>query len=113
MSPAGTRHPTNSPARRAVWSSISTSHVAPLVVAGRRGGGLLPVNTVHEWAQVRCARLAGMPARARGRFIDPMLLLRTDTLPSDSERWEYQLKFDGYRAVAFKTGGRLYLRSRN
>src|SRR5215204_5121171 len=54
-----------------------------------------------------------MAAKAKGRFIDPMLLLRTDTLPSDSERWEYQLKFDGYRAVAFKTGGRLYLRSRN
>ena len=42
-----------------------------------------------------------------------MLLLRTDTLPDDAARWEYQLKFDGYRAIAFKTGGTLYLRSRN
>ena len=42
-----------------------------------------------------------------------MLLLRTDGLPNDSNRWEYQLKFDGYRAIAFKTGGKIHLRSRN
>ena len=54
-----------------------------------------------------------MPAKAQGRFIEPMLLLRTDALPADRERWEYQLKFDGYRAIAFKTGGKLHLRSRN
>jgi DNA ligase D-like protein (predicted ligase) len=51
-----------------------------------------------------------MPARAR--FIEPMLLLRTDALP-DHTGWAYQLKLDGYRAVAWKTGGRLRLRSRN
>ena len=49
----------------------------------------------------------------KGRFIEPMLLLRTDALPNDANRWEYQLKFDGYRAIAFKTGGKLHLRSRN
>jgi DNA ligase D-like protein (predicted ligase) len=54
-----------------------------------------------------------MPAKAKGRFIGPMLLLRTDSLPNDGDRWEYQLKFDGYRAIAFKTGGKLHLRSRN
>jgi DNA ligase D-like protein (predicted ligase) len=42
-----------------------------------------------------------------------MLLLRTEMLPDDAQRWEYQLKFDGYRAIAFKTGGILHLRSRN
>ena len=41
-----------------------------------------------------------------------MLLLRRATLP-DEPRWEYQLKFDGYRAIAFKTGGTVHLRSRN
>ncbi len=54
-----------------------------------------------------------MPAKAKGRFIDPMLLLRSDSLPNDGGRWEYQLKLDGYRAIAFKTGGKLHLRSRN
>ena len=42
-----------------------------------------------------------------------MLLLKTDALPDDATRWEYQLKLDGYRAIAFKTRGKLYLRSRN
>jgi ATP-dependent DNA ligase len=54
-----------------------------------------------------------MAAKAKGRFIDPMLLLRTDTLPNDGSRWAYQLKFDGYRAIAFKTGDKVHLRSRN
>lgn len=42
-----------------------------------------------------------------------MLLLRTDALPNDPQRWMYQLKLDGYRAVAYKSKGKLYLRSRN
>jgi len=52
-------------------------------------------------------------ARVKAGFVDPMLLLRIDTLPDESARWEYQLKFDGYRAIAFKTQGTLHLRSRN
>ena len=42
-----------------------------------------------------------------------MLLLRTEALPDDSARWAYELKLDGYRALAFASGGRLHLRSRN
>jgi DNA ligase D-like protein (predicted ligase) len=51
--------------------------------------------------------------RIKAGFVEPMLLLRTETLPDEPARWEYQLKLDGYRAIAFKTGGKLYLRSRN
>jgi DNA ligase D-like protein (predicted ligase) len=42
-----------------------------------------------------------------------MLLLRSEHLPPNGEQWVYQLKLDGYRAIAFKSGGRLHLRSRN
>jgi len=42
-----------------------------------------------------------------------MLLVRTEKLPEDTTRWAYQLKLDGYRAIAFKTGGKVHLRSRN
>ena len=40
-----------------------------------------------------------MPAKAA--FIEPMLLLRTEKLPQGPE-WVYELKLDGYRAIAFK-----------
>jgi DNA ligase D-like protein (predicted ligase) len=51
-----------------------------------------------------------MPLKAE--FIEPMLLLRVDTLP-EGPQWTYQLKLDGYRAVAFKAKGTVHLRSRN
>ena len=54
-----------------------------------------------------------MPARAKARFIPPMLLLPTDKLPDDPSKWEYQLKLDGYRAIAFKSDNKIQLRSRN
>src|ERR687890_76302 len=46
------------------------------------------------------------------RFVPPMLLLRTETLP-DGPQWLYELKLDGYRAIAFKRDGTIHLRSRN
>jgi len=54
-----------------------------------------------------------VPARVKARFIQPMLLLPTDKLPDDPAKWEYQLKLDGYRAIAFKSDDRVHLRSRN
>jgi ATP-dependent DNA ligase len=46
------------------------------------------------------------------KFVEPMLLLRTDRLP-EGAAWLYELKLDGYRALASKTGERVDLRSRN
>jgi ATP-dependent DNA ligase len=51
-------------------------------------------------------------ANNSAHFIEPMLLRPTSQLP-DGGGWSYELKLDGFRAVAFKTGGRLHLRSRN
>ena len=35
-----------------------------------------------------------MTAKVKGRFIDPMLLVRTDSLPNDGDRWAYQPSVD-------------------
>jgi ATP-dependent DNA ligase len=50
--------------------------------------------------------------KAAARFIEPMLLLRTERLPEGPE-WHVELKLDGYRSLAIKTGCRIHLRSRN
>ncbi len=51
--------------------------------------------------------------RVKATFIEPMLLLSTGRLPNDQGTYEYGLKLDGYRAIAFKTSGKVFLRSRN
>ena len=56
----------------------------------------------------------GRPLRSKitASFVEPMLCLSTSSLP-EGEGWEYELKLDGYRAIAIKTGRTLQLRSRN
>ena len=45
-------------------------------------------------------------AKTTARFIPPMLLLRKERLREGRE-WHYELKLDGYRALAINTGGKV------
>src|SRR5437868_2796279 len=51
-----------------------------------------------------------MPAPLR--FIAPMECLPVDKVP-EGEEWQYELKLDGYRAVAVKESGEVSIYSRN
>ena len=54
-----------------------------------------------------------MPAqKLKARFIEPMLLQHTHSLPEGPD-WAYEVKLDGYRALAIKSDGKVLLRSRN
>jgi ATP-dependent DNA ligase len=58
-----------------------------------------------------------VPKRAAERFpieppIEPMLAKLTTELP-EGDGWLFEPKWDGFRAIAFKSGERLYLQSRD
>jgi bifunctional non-homologous end joining protein LigD len=43
------------------------------------------------------------PRQSSPSFIEPMHALRVQELPAGN--WLYEMKFDGYRALAFKSWG--------
>ncbi len=56
--------------------------------------------------------LSGVPKSPMPKSIEPMLATLVDQ-PFDEPGWQYEIKWDGYRAVAFCNKGKLELMSRN
>jgi ATP-dependent DNA ligase len=50
--------------------------------------------------------------RKAATFVEPMEGLPVSNLP-EGPQWVYEIKLDGYRAVAVKSGGKVSLVSRN
>ena len=58
-------------------------------------------------------RVPGSTAEQRRSSSSRCCCCRTEKLPEGPANWLVELKSDGYRAIAFKTGGKVHLRSRN
>src|SRR5713101_492238 len=73
-------------------------------------------NTAQTWSALTSpkawARRRPFQRPIKARFVEPMLLRRTDSLP-DGTDFVYEVKLEGYRAMGMKTGGKVHLRSRN
>jgi bifunctional non-homologous end joining protein LigD len=66
----------------------------------------------QNWLLIRSATDTETVKPSAGAVYKPMLATLSDALPARGD-WLYELKFDGYRALAYVRGGTCELRSRN
>jgi DNA ligase D-like protein (predicted ligase) len=108
--------PTSSPGWRVLRGSERLSGRALLSPSfvGRSEATIVDANLIcHLLAQrLRETGLLIPEVKIKADFVEPMLLLRTERLPQGGSI-AYELKLDGFRAEAIKSGGRVHLRSRN
>ncbi len=84
---------------------IAAAKDAP-VWSGKPSRKAAPANAESPGSEkgARASRKVEMPA-----FIAPMKPLFVDKLPPDETQWLYEIKFDGYRALALKGGANVEL----
>ncbi|PSK91672.1 DNA ligase D [Taibaiella chishuiensis] len=72
----------------------------------------IPTQKKEEPPDSITATLKGLPHKPFPRQLSPMLATLVDA-PFDDEDWAYEIKWDGYRALAFRKGKTATIRSRN
>jgi bifunctional non-homologous end joining protein LigD len=66
----------------------------------------------QDWMIHRMDPPADATAEEMPAFVEPMLA-RLSTMPSDEDRWAFEVKWDGIRAIARSEPGRLHFVTRN
>ncbi len=92
------------------WKSnraASTSKITSASTIDRKADKALKKASAGLTLPANAGRKAPMP-----KDISPMLATLVDK-PFDEEGWSYEIKWDGYRALAYLKKGKLELRSRN
>ncbi len=84
-----------------IWSSSSKASVAKTAAPEERTS-----------QPVRTRKLAAKKSSWQPKFIEPMKAKLVAEAPKD-EGWQYEVKFDGFRALAYKRGSEVRLLSRN
>jgi bifunctional non-homologous end joining protein LigD len=94
------------------WRITKTASARRAPAAPRADASALTGRTMGDIeSQVLGVDLGALPA-ARAAFIEPMRATLVQALP-EGEHWQYEIKLDGYRALAVTAGAGTRLLSRN
>lgn len=88
-----------------IWDCNKTQNVKP-----KKKSKLKNIKSIKENPAIELPK--GLKKTPSPKFIAPQLATLVDTPPTGTD-WLHEIKFDGYRILAFKNGAEVILKSRN